>query len=305
MGGTADNNLSLTSLIQADGLFASSAGCYEGKPMQATLSELFRARIHGVKGTTVVLGHGFGADQSSWGPVVEALVAAGYRAVTYDSAGTTGYTVPLYQAERHGSLFGFAEDLIALMGEMGVEGAHYVGHSVGGMVGILAANGQPGLFSSLSLIGSSARYVDDPATGYVGGFSHGQIDNLIASMRSDYAAWANGFAQLVVSNPDRPHLAVGFSRSLLSLRPDIASAILEMILRADHRGDAGQVAQPTQVLQTGQDPAVPLPAARWLAEATRAIDFRVLAAKGHFPHISDPDKVCAALLDFLGDHARN
>ncbi|MGE5491548.1 MAG: alpha/beta fold hydrolase [Actinomycetota bacterium] len=258
-----------------------------------------------MEGRTVVLGHGFGADQSSWAAVVEALVAAGYRAVTYDSAGTTGQTLGLYQAERHGSLFGFAEDVIALMGEMGIERAHYVGHSAGGMIGILAANGQPGLFSSLSLIGSSARYVDDPATGYVGGFSHGQIDNLIASMKSDYAAWANGFAQLVISNPDRPHLAIGFSRSLLALRPDIASAVLEMILRTDHRADAKRVALPTQVLQTGRDPAVPISAARWLAEATRAIDFRVLAVEGHFPHIIDPAKVGAALLEFLEDHARD
>ncbi|HZX33414.1 MAG TPA: alpha/beta hydrolase [Rhodocyclaceae bacterium] len=273
--------------------------------MQAILSELFRVRIHGAGRKVVVLGHGFGTDQSSWAPVVASLVAAGYRAVTYDSAGTTGQTLGLYRAERHSSLFGFAEDLIALMGELGLEGAHYVGHSAGGMIGILAANGQPGLFSGLSLIGSSARYVDDPATGYVGGFSHGQIDNLIASMKSDYAAWANGFAQLVASNPDRPHLAVGFSRSLMALRPDIASAVLEMILRSDHRADAERVDLPTQVLQTGHDPAVPLPAARWLAETTEAVDFRVLAAEGHFPHISDPAQVGAALLEFLGNHARD
>lgn len=271
--------------------------------MDAPLPQRFRAHIHGDGGRTVVLGHGFGADQSSWRPQVAKLAAAGYRVVTYDPAGSTGETVPLYHAGRHDSLFGFAEDLIALAAALDIADAHYVGHSAGGLIGILAANGQPGLFRSLSLIGTSARYIDAPEDGYIGGFSRRQVDDLVAAMRSDYAAWANGFARLMVANPERPHLSIEFSRSLGTLRPDIASAVLETILLSDHREDAARVAVPTQVLQTERDPAVPLAAAQWLARATRAGDFRIVAAEGHFPHISAPDAVGAALLDFLRDHA--
>ena len=81
---------------------------------------------------------------------------------------------------------------------------------------------------------------------------------LIGAMRNDYAAWANGFAPLVVANPDRPHLALGFSACLLALRPDIAADVLKTIFLADHRQDARREVLPTQVLQTGHDPAVPL-----------------------------------------------
>lgn len=271
--------------------------------MEIRLSDIFRAHLHGDGERIVVLGHGFGTGQSSWQPVVAKLVATGYRALTYDSAGTTGDTLALYQAERHDSLFGFAEDLIALLQELQIRDASYVGHSAGGMIGLLAANGEPGLFRSLSLVGASACYVDDPASGYVGGFSRARIDELVAAMRGDYAAWANGFAQLVVANPDRPHLASEFARSLQALRPDIASAVLESILHADHRPDALRVAVPIQVLQTGHDPAVPLAAAQWLARATAAADFRIIPVTGHFPHISDPETIGAALLEFLETHA--
>lgn len=271
--------------------------------MGTRLTDSFRARFHGQGERTVVMGHGFGTDQTSWQPLVQALVAAGYRVMTYDIAGTTPHTLPLYRAERHGRVFGFAEDLIALMQELGITNVDYVGHSGSGMIGIVAIASQPGLFRSLSLIAASACYIDDPGTGYVGGFSRERIDALIASMRSDYAAWANGFAPLVVSNLDRPHLAIEFSRSLLALRPDIASAVLETMLRADHRAEAMRVSIPTQVLQTEHDPAVPLAAAQWLARATRAVDFRVIPVRGHFPHISHPEIVGAALLEFLGEHA--
>lgn len=249
------------------------------------------------------MGQGFGTTQSSWQPIVDRLVAAGYRVMTFDGAGTTPATVPLYRSERHASLYGFAEDLLALLAAEGATAVSYVGHSAGGMVGLLALLGQPGLFRTLSLVGASARYIDDPATGYVGGFKAAGIDELVAAMRGNYAAWANGFAQLVVANPERPALALEFYRSLLALRPDIASEVLPAILRSDHRPDAIGVALPVQVLQTAHDPAVPLAAAEWLAEATRAEDFRVLPLSGHFPHISDPQRVGDAVLAFLERHA--
>lgn len=273
--------------------------------MQTRLSDSFGVHVYGEGDRTVVMGHGFGSGQSSWQPLVARLTAAGYRVLTYDAAGTCGATLPLYQAERHDSLFGFAEDLLAVLAEHEIADAHYVGHSAGGMIGLLAANGEPWRFRSLSLIGSSARYIDDPATEYIGGFSDQQVGDLIEAMRGDYAAWANGFARLVVANPERPNLALEFSRSLMTLRPDIASAVLETILRSDHRDDARQVGLPVQILQTERDPAVPLPAARWLAQATSAADVRIIPVEGHFPHISDPGFVGAALLDFLGAYAGN
>lgn len=271
--------------------------------MTSHLPDQFHARIHGKGERLVVLGQGFGATQASWQPQVSGLVSAGYRVLTYDMAGTTPDTLALYQAERHKSIFGFAEDLVALLQASGLKGAHYVGHSAGGMIGILAANSQPGLFKTLSLVGASACYLDDPEAGYIGGFSRDQVEELIASMRSDYAAWANGFARLMVGNPDRPHLAIEFSRSLLTLRPDIASAVLESILLADHRQDAEQVRLPTLVMQTEQDPAVPMEAARWLSQATHATDLQIIPTQGHFPHVSDPESVGAALLGFLEEHA--
>jgi len=264
---------------------------------------LFNARIAGEGARTVVLAHGFGTDQTAWRAQEEALVHQGYRVILFDFAGATEGTLAAYHPDRHRSLYGFAEDLVLLMKELRVTGATYIGHSLGGMVGVLASNGAPGLFDSLVLLAASACYVDEPATGYVGGFTREGVEQLVASMQNDYVAWANGFAPLAMSNPDRPMLVREFTRSLLRLRPDIAAAVLSAAFLSDHRADVRRLKLPVQVLQTESDIAVPMRAAEWLAAHSGAIDFRVIAAEGHFPHISAADEVNVSILPFLASRA--
>ena len=263
----------------------------------------FGARSYGESARTVILGHGFGTTQSAWDQQVPALVRAGFRVVVYDLAGASAATLDLYQRERHGTIFGFAEDLVALVGGLDLRGAAFVGHSVSGLIGILAANAEPGLFGSLVLIGSSARYIDDPETGYVGGFTAAQVDGLAEAMRRDYVAWANGFAPIAAGNLDRPHLGVNFCRCLLALKPDIAADLFPSILRVDHRRDAQACRVPALVLQTAKDPAVPLSAAQWLADAVKAPAPIVIDTDGHFPHISAPEQVSRHVIEFLAGSA--
>ena len=261
--------------------------------------------VHGEGEQVVVLGNGFGTTQQAWRAQVAGL-SQRYRVVTFDWPGSTVAMQPAYQASRHGRLFGFAEDLVAIVEALDIRGAAYVGHSVSGMIGMLALNADPGLFSRMALLGASARYLDEPASAYQGGATGEAVDAILASMASDYAEWANGFSSAAMGNPDQPDLAADFARSLKVLRPDIASAVLGMILRSDHRADAehhGRQGVPTLLLQTARDVAVPLAAAEWLARATRA-ELRLLDADGHFPHLAAPGLVNRALLDFLAGDGR-
>ena len=58
-------------------------------------------------------------------------------------------------------LNGYADDVVELGRELGLHGAVFVGHSVSAMIGVLASIKAPGMFSSLVLVGPSARYIDD------------------------------------------------------------------------------------------------------------------------------------------------
>lgn len=263
-------------------------------------SDGFNARMVGPQaGHVVVLGHGFGSSQSIWSPQVAALTACGYRVLTFDFAGATPYTEHRFQPTRHNTLYGFAEDLYLLLTEMRVRGATYVGHSLGGMAGVLAENGDPGLFDGLILIGVSAHYLDEPATGYVGGFTRDAIDAIVAAMRDNYIAWVNGFVPRLLGGVAPNATVLEFIRRLQDLRPDIAAAMLGVAFLSDHRADVERLTLPVQVLQTEADPAVPLAAAQWLARHGRAQDFTLIPTQGHFPHVTAPLAVNAAILGFL------
>lgn len=266
------------------------------------LADLFSARVTGAGRKTVVLGHGLGTDQTCWAHQVEALVAAGYRVISFDFAGATAHTADVFVNGRYHGLDDFAGDLVALLQALEVEHATYVGHSMGGMAGLLAANGSEGLIDSLILLGSSARYADDPASGYVGGFTQQGIAQTLLAMERDFATWVNGFAPAVVGTPSRDFTADDFMRYMLGLRADIARAAIRAAFVSDHRQDVQRLSVPLWVLQTESDVAVPLSAARWLAEHGRARELLIIPTRGHLPHLTAPEAVSHALLRCLAAH---
>lgn len=107
----------------------------------------------------VVLGNGFGTDQSVWKYVVPHFVDD-FKLILFDSMGD-GTTDPEYfdcSAQRYSSLYGYADDLLAILDELEVDSCIYIGHSVAGMVGCLASVERPELFSKIVMISSSPRW---------------------------------------------------------------------------------------------------------------------------------------------------
>ncbi|MDE2119266.1 MAG: alpha/beta hydrolase [Betaproteobacteria bacterium] len=257
------------------------------------------AKVRGSGEHTLVFGHGFGTDQNCWQAQVATLQRT-HRIVTLDFPGAAPHTLEAFDATRHQTLFGFAEDLALLMDELGVAHATYIGHSLGGMIGILASNGTSGVFDTVVTLGSSACFVDDPRTGYVGGFSAQAMDDMLAGMRGDYAAWANGFAPLMVGGSN-PYLSgLDFTSHLLKLRPDVAHCVLNAALLADHRVDVDAFRGRLAVLNGQRDPAVPMSAAHWLARHGGADGVVELDVDGHLPHMTAPGLVTSALSRILG-----
>lgn len=86
-------------------------------------------RVVGSGLQAVVLGHGFGTDQSVWRHLVPHLVD-NYRVVLFDNMGA-GTTNPDYvDFERYSTLDGYAHDLIAILEELQVKSCIFVGHSL-------------------------------------------------------------------------------------------------------------------------------------------------------------------------------
>jgi pimeloyl-ACP methyl ester carboxylesterase len=110
------------------------------------------ARVNGVglyyelsgSGEPLVLVHGSWGDHHNWDPVVGSL-ARSYRVLVYDRRGHSRSERPAGQ----GSVFEDADDLAALIEELGLAPAHVAGNSFGAVITLRAATRRPEVFRSL------------------------------------------------------------------------------------------------------------------------------------------------------------
>jgi sigma-B regulation protein RsbQ len=253
-------------------------------------------RIAGNGQDTIIFAHGFGSDQTAWRHQ-EAALSSTHRLVFFDHVGAGGSDFSAYSPRRYKGLTSYASDLLEICDTLQLNGASYVGHSMGGMIGLLAGAVQPTLFRKMVFVGASPRYLND--VGYVGGFEQADIDALYASMSANYHAWASGFAGLAMANPERPELAQEFAATLTTVRPDIAVAVARTIFQSDHRQDLPRLKVPTLIVQSTEDIAVPMAVGEYLARHIPSATLKVVDAKGHFPHLSAPQAVTEAIRDYL------
>ncbi len=247
---------------------------------------------------TLIFAHGFGSDQTAWRHQVAAFKSQ-YHIILFDHVGAGKSDFSAYSPNRYSSLYSYAEDLVELCYELKLRDCILVGHSVSGMISLLAALLAPTLFNRLIFVGASPRYLDD--VGYVGGFSQSDLDALYAGMKSNYYAWASGFAPLAMGNPERPELAVEFAKTLSLIRPDIALAVAKVIFQSDHRAELPRLRVPTLILQSNEDIAVPLAVGKYMAEQIPNSHLINIPARGHLPHLSAPDVVTNAIATYLAN----
>src|SRR5437870_1806066 len=109
--------------------------------------------LEGPAGAPVVtLSHSLAARLEMWEPQVKAL-AGRWRVLRYDTRGHGGSDAPAGPY----TLDELAEDARALLGALGISTTHWVGLSMGGMIGQTLALKAPELFASLVLCDTTSR----------------------------------------------------------------------------------------------------------------------------------------------------
>jgi sigma-B regulation protein RsbQ len=244
----------------------------------------------------MVFAHGFGCDQNMWRFVAPAF-ADRYRIVLFDHVGAGGSDLSAYDPEKYASLAGYAEDVVEICRELGVQGGVFVGHSVSAMIGVLAAKKAPDLFDKLVLVGPSPRYIDDGD--YIGGFSEGQIHELLEFLDSNHMGWSQAMAPVVMGNPARAELAEELTNSFCRTDPEIAKRFARTTFLSDNRADLAEVKTRSLILQCSDDVIAPLCVGEYMHHAIPGSEFVLLNATGHCPNLSAPDETIAAMKAFL------
>lgn len=245
-----------------------------------------------------MFGHGFGSDQHAFDAMLPAF-EKDYRIVLYDNSGGGNADIKAFSPARYDSLMTYATDLADICSELGLKDLIYVGHSVNGMISMLASIHYPQYFSKLVLLGASPRYLNDPEQGYKGGFTQNDLDNLYQAMQSNYQAWASGFSALVMASPGQPGIVANFTRTLAAIRPDIALSVAKVIFESDYRSELQHCKVPVLVIQTTADPAVPPEVGQYLHEHIAGSTLVTVKASGHLPHLTAPDEVAETILSYI------
>jgi sigma-B regulation protein RsbQ len=244
----------------------------------------------------MLFAHGFGCDQNMWRYVWPAF-ADEYRVVLFDHVGAGGSDVGAYDRERYSSLGGYADDVLDICRELGLDDVVFVGHSVSAMIGVLAAIEEPERFARLVLVGPSPRYIDDD--GYAGGFSREDIEGLLESLESNYLGWSSTMAPAIMGNADRPELGEELTNSFCRADPEIAAQFARVTFLSDNRADLPRVMTPSVVLQCDNDVIAPRAVGEYVQRHLSDSRLVQLTATGHCPNLSAPDETVAAIRGFL------
>jgi len=246
-------------------------------------------------GQPLVLLNGIAMTAVSW-EVVARPLAKYYRVVRCDFRGQlmTPEPPPEYVADH-------AEDVVALLDDLGIEKAHIVGTSFGGVVGTLVASRHPDRVRSLTTIASAD------------GFDELMADEVahwraacVASLESSDRGHLSDILEPMVYSPAwiEAHKAERTQRrAQISALPDQWFRGLIGLLDSAHslrlREELDRVRCPTLVIAAELDGFVPLDRARGFAEAIDGASFISIEKAGHAVVVERPQRIVDLCLEFL------
>jgi sigma-B regulation protein RsbQ len=244
----------------------------------------------------MVFAHGFGCDQHMWRYVAPTF-EKDFRTLLFDNAGAGGSDLTAYDPARYANLAGYADDIVQIGQELGLEDAIFVGHSVSAMIGMLASLQAPTLFDTLVMVGPSPRYINEGD--YIGGFDAEQIGELLDFLGNNHMGWSNTLAPMIMGNADRPELGDELAASFCRSNPDIAKEFARVTFTSDNRSDLGKVKARTLILQCSEDIIAPRQVGEFVHRSIPGSEIVFLDATGHCPNLSAPDEVIKAIRTFV------
>lgn len=239
-------------------------------------------------GQVLILSAGLGGSADYWKPNLPAL-SEKYRVLLYDHLGT-GRSDPA-PAERL-TIEGMAEDVLALMEALDVGKPHFLGHALGGLIGLQLELAHS-VLSKLVVINGWARL--DP---YTARCFDVRLELLRKSGPAAYvraqpiflypAGWVSDHDDALDAEAARqvahfPHVEVIEAR---------VAAAKAFDLRYD-------IAAPVLVVGSADDMLVPPHCAQRLAESLSLGELRMMSWGGHACNVTDPDTLNRIVLEFL------
>jgi len=240
---------------------------------------------------TVCFTHSLNADGGMWVEQLVPLLAAGYRVLRLDMRGHGG-SAPV---EGDYTMDGLAADVKGALDVLGIQKAHFVGLSIGGMIGQGFALAYPDRLLSLCLCdtqpstppGSTATWDERKAT----------------VRKSGLAALADGTMdrwftpEFKKINPARWR---EIRDTISNTTPQGSVGCMSAIQNFDYLGRLPAIKAPTLVICGDEDEGTPPDRNKLIASKIPGGRYEGIAKARHLPNVERPDAFNRTLMGWLG-----
>ncbi len=238
---------------------------------------------------TVVLSHSLGSSLIMWAPQLPQL-AQNFQVLCYDSRGHGGTAAP----EGEYSLDMLGDDALALMDGLNLHQVHWVGLSMGGMIGQNIALRQNGRFKSLTLCDTSAQIPEEGRAGW--------RDRIAIASEQGMEPLADPTMERWFTAPylaENPSSVDAIRKQFLATAPAGYIGCIHAIKTLDYLDQLHAIDLPTMIIVGADDLGTPVAASEAMQGEIPNAKLAVLKDAAHLSNIEQADAFNAALMGFL------
>lgn len=248
---------------------------------------LFCTEVGRPDAPAILFSNSLGTTHRMWDAIVEEL-AADFRCIRYDTRGHGASTV----ANGPFEIEDLADDVVAILDNLGLEKVHFAGLSLGGMTGQALAIRHPARLHSLTLMATTAFM--PPRQAWEDRAALVRREGTQAIVEATLTRWFSpGF---LASGQE---VIVQVRDTFTGINREGYAACCEAIARMDLRPGLGRITAPTLVVAGEQDPATPVEMSEALRTAISGAVMQVLDPAAHLLATEQPSRCANLLADFV------
>ncbi len=237
----------------------------------------------------VILSHCLASSLVMWDPQIE-ILSANYQVIRYDMRGHGKSEVP----KGPYSLEMFGEDALGLLDTLGIDRVHWVGISMGGMVGQYVALNHPHRLSSLVLCDTASHVPPEVQPLWQERIDGAREKGMESQLQGTLERW---FSPTFL-HQNLPIVDIMRKQFLATSVEGYISSI-EAIRRLNYINRLHEITLPTLIIVGEDDPGTPIASSEEMHKRIKDSKMVVIRSARHLSNIEQPEAFNATLLDFL------
>jgi sigma-B regulation protein RsbQ len=236
------------------------------------------------------------SNQTIWRHQIDTL-GKHYTCLTFDFLGSGKSDLKVIEAQRYISIQQHLCDFLTILQRLDIEKIDFIGHGLGGNIGLLAALQNPQYFRSIHLLDVTPKYLS--CDSFEGSFSAQEFERLWQILGRDYLGWSEishiEVQQVLIDNPALKSLYL----ALKTLRPDFAQGALRIKYDLDMRESIKNIQVPIHFYHSLKEPIVPYRISEYYDEILPHSTIKILNSEGGQPQLTTPDELNQLLISHL------